>query len=115
MKECIEWKRRRETRTWHSKIRYTQQSRLCSHDETKKSEKGATTGSIIFILHYTFYNNNTSTVVRLLSRLQIESRYFVLSLHDVPVGTKRIMVSTFYWQTKQYEYIYTAKLSKSAH
>ena len=31
----------------------TQQSRLCMHDETKKSEKGAATGKIAFRMQYT--------------------------------------------------------------
>ena len=41
-------------------------------------------------------------------------RCLLLSLLNVPVGTKRIMVSTFYWQVKQYEYIcYTVQIRHS--
>ena len=47
-KECIERKRWRDT--WYSKI---QQCRLCLYDETRKLEKGATTGNTAFRLQYT--------------------------------------------------------------
>ena len=43
----------RETWMWQSKICDTQQSRLLLQNKTKKPEKGATTGSIVFRLQYT--------------------------------------------------------------
>ena len=60
-KECTDRKRWRET--WHSKICDTQQSIYCLHDKTKKSEKGATTGNIVFSLQDTLNNKNTTDKV----------------------------------------------------
>ena len=46
-------KRWQEALTWQSKSSYTEQRRLCTHEETKKPEKGETTGKIVFIWNYT--------------------------------------------------------------
>ena len=45
--ECI------ERNGWQSKSSYTEQRRLCTHEETEKPEKGETTGKIVFIWNYT--------------------------------------------------------------
>ena len=35
-----------EASTWQSKSSYTEQRRLCTHEETEKPEKGETTGKL---------------------------------------------------------------------
>ena len=64
--------------TWHSKICDTQQSRLCSHDETKKREKGATTGKFVVILQYTC----SKTIIELIKYTRVSvflSSFYVIS------------------------------------
>ena len=41
--ECIERNGWQESSTWQSKSSYTEQRRLCTHEETEKPEKGETT------------------------------------------------------------------------
>ena len=51
--ECIErngWQEASlQLNTLQSKSSYTEQRRLCTHEETEKPEKGETTGKIVFI------------------------------------------------------------------
>ena len=51
--ECIERNGWQEASTWQNKSSYTEQRRLCTHEETEKPEKGETTGKIVFIWNYT--------------------------------------------------------------
>ena len=51
--ECIERNGWQEALTWQSKSSYTEQRRLCTHEETEKPEKGENTGKIVFIWNYT--------------------------------------------------------------
>ena len=51
--ECIERNGWQEASTWQSKYSYTEQRRLCKHEETEKLEKGEITCKIVFIWNYT--------------------------------------------------------------
>ena len=51
--ECIERNGWQEASTWQSKSSYTEQRRLCTHEEMEKPEKGETTVKIVFIWNYT--------------------------------------------------------------
>ena len=58
--ECIERNGWQEASTWQSKSSYTEQRRLCTHEETEKPEKEETTGKIVFIWNYTIVVKNAA-------------------------------------------------------